>query len=83
MQILKSKIKKNELKIKRKRIFNPKEHEDRKLKKIKISEQLQELREKYGEKIEKLDEPKTNQNLWEFVLKEMVNNNLLIKFTWI
>ena len=31
-----------------------------------------ELREKYGEKLEKYEEPKKNQVLWDFVLKEMV-----------
>lgn len=66
-------MKKNELKLKRKRIFNPKEHEECKLKKIKICEELKELHETYGEKIERQDELKKGQNLWDFVLKEMVN----------
>jgi len=72
LQVLKTKLKKRDLKQKRRRIFNPKEHEDRKLKKVKISEDLMELREKYGEKLEKYEEPKKNQVLWDFVLKEMV-----------
>lgn len=72
MQSLKTKLKKKEqLKLKRKRIFNPQEYEDHKLKKIKICEQLREIRETHGEKIEKLEEPKKQPALWDFVLKEM------------
>lgn len=71
LQNLKAKLKKKELKLKRKRIFNPQEHEDHKLKKIKICEQLKEIREIHGEKIEKIEEPKKSQCLWDYVLKEM------------
>lgn len=70
IQFLKEKLFKPKNKLKR--IFNPEHHEDRKLKKIKIENELKELQEVYGEKLEKKEEPKIKLVHWDFVLKEMV-----------
>lgn len=55
-----------------KKLCNVNELENRKNKKKELFEKLREIQEQYGEKVNKMDEPKKKISHWDFLLKEMV-----------